>query len=218
MLDFYNRLRSYRDYDFDEPYSRAFSVKTGCDVKLFNLETDLDLLSDMEKETRRFLAMHGLVYVIPLELPDSTVFALTMKAVRTKAFFKVAIDERIPMVFGFGPEFKDFKKGDVIAMSEGVKDALAVKTVYRYSLGYLKSVPDERLWELLKTLTTKIVIFGDNDRAGRKITKNESYSFCGKHFVTGTLGKDVGEYWDNSSKDKRELMQARIRMALDLYQ
>jgi DNA primase len=149
-----------------------------------------------------------------LEIPDGKIFALILKAVRTKAFFKISIDEKYPYFFGFGPEFLDFKKGDIIALSEGVKDALAIKTVYKYSLAYLTSKPEKGFWDMLRILTTRVIVFADNDGAGRKIIKDEDFGFCGKFFVGR---KDAGEYWEEKDLKKR-VIQERIRQAIKQYQ
>lgn len=196
LLEFYEALPDYREGGFPaDPYSRAFGVKTGRPVKLFNVETHMGLLDTLpDPEMRKFCAGNGYVWAIPNELPDGQVVSMSLKAVRRKAFYKVSIDPNFPLFFGMGPEFIDFKKGDIITLSEGIKDALAIKTVYKFSLAYLTARPEDRFWKFLKTLTNRFVIFMDNDAAGRKLAKNPDFDFCAKYTVGN---KDAGELWDH---------------------
>ncbi len=215
-LEIYNNLRSYREYDFAsrDAYYRSFGVKTGAEVRIFDMEEHLWILDGLDDDVnlRRFLAQNGRVYAIPCELPDGTIFAFTLKAVATKAFYKVIVDDKFPMFFGMGPEFMDFEWGDIICLSEGVKDALAVKTVWKYSLAYLTSQPDEKFWNFLLTLTNRVVIFGDNDFAGRKLFRNPEYGFCGKHLVGF---KDPGNLWDRP--DLSAKIQEGMRQVIRIY-
>jgi len=193
MLELYEAIKTNISV-FDDPYSRALRFKTGKPVVYFDIQKHFFLLElNKEENINKFLINNKLVYIIPLELYGGEIFAFDFKAVESKNFIRKKLPgyDYLPVVFGL----YDIDKFNMpIFMVEGIKDCMAVKKRYKYTIAYLSSAPQEKLFDYLNTISNKLVFLPDNDKVGRNIEKYEKYISCSKYY---SFTKDFGDYFDN---------------------
>ena len=115
------------------------------------------------------------VYVIPSVTPSGKIVQLAFrigdgetgenkpKVKKVKGTYK---DVNISFLFGFH-NFSGFKKGMPIALVEGEKDAIALQTIYPYTLAMGRNTLGNNI-KYLKYLTNDFIIIPDNDEAGLK--------------------------------------------------
>jgi len=191
MLELYNTINTDISV-FDDPYSRALRFKSGNLVKYFDITKHFHLLNDnQDKKIIKFLIYNKLVYIIPLELQNSEIYAFDYKSVESKSFIRKKLlgYEYCPVVFGLN----DIDRFDIpIIMIEGVKDCMAVKQRYKYCIAYLTSAPQEKLFVYLQSISKKLIFIPDNDKVGRKIEQIEKYKQNSKYY---SLTKDFGDYF-----------------------
>ena len=89
------------------------------------------------------------------------------KVKKVKADFK---DVNIPTMFGFH-NFNGFQHNMPIALVEGEKDAIALQTIYPYTLAMGRNILGNNI-KYLKYLTKNFIIIPDNDEAGLKGYEN----------------------------------------------
>ena len=114
------------------------------------------------------------LYLIPTVSPNGSIVQMSFrigdgetgegkpKVMKVKAPFGNGIN--IPFMFGFH-NFKGFQYGMPIVLVEGEKDAIAMQTIYPYTLAMGRNTLGNSI-KYLKYLTDKFIIIPDNDEAG----------------------------------------------------
>lgn len=141
----------------------AFSTKRGKPVKFVAFPELLDIIPVVQ-EYFKYFRDNPYSYLIPCDNYDGTTYGYVMRSVTGKEYrsvFNPGIE--IQPTFGWY-DFKDFKKGTPIVLTEGVKDCLAIKRYYPHCLALLSCKTSNQIGELLSKVFTKKVLIGfDND-------------------------------------------------------
>ena len=208
-------------------YGDCLTIKSGKPVKFFDISENFNLieklkLEDIEEEKKvlYFLNKYQMVYFIPLQLPDNSIYGFVLKSVNSKNFYNYRINKNFPLVFGL-EDFSDYRYNDLILLCEGIKDVQMLKLVYKYSLAYLTSQPSKSLWNYLTQITNKIIIIPDKDEAGKnfidldKKYKDNKYSKIDKYYCQSGK-KDFGEYWELNDYRKRQCFVDEIKSLLKM--
>lgn len=77
--------------------------------------------------------------------------------------------------YGLGMLSKNFKYGDPIILVEGIADRDVISSFYPNTLGCMTSHMSTMQFEILKVLTDKVILGYDNDEAGIKGSKKDSW-------------------------------------------
>jgi len=173
IVSFYRQAK-HVPVEHEDFMTKALVYKKGLPYKHVLLGNDFDILGLLPTEARAFYAKAGEIYLIPID--DLTcIRGFLLRNVFGKDFRVVS--DPYPVMFGFSA-FEGFKYGDLVIVSEGVKDALAVATVYPYSLACLGNHLSVKQSAYLKKITDNIVFMGDNDKSGRNTEKINLKAGC----------------------------------------
>jgi hypothetical protein len=178
------------------PYSKALFNQV---YFIYDNSKDLKILDvlDVDDKTKAFLLKNSPVYIIPLMTPNGEEYSYVLRAVESKRFYFLELKSKYPHCYGL-QDFTNYTFNKPILLCEGIKDVLAIKKIYPYSLAYLTSSPNDELFDFLSNITNRIIFFPDSDKTGLKlkITKKlkEKFKFYSKYYTP--FGKDLGEYWD----------------------
>ena len=146
------------------PIKKANSVSFDTHIPFGNDEKNIGIL---------FSLGTTFVYVIPTVTPSSKIVQLAFrigdgetgankpKVKKVKGRYK---NVNISFLFGFH-NFVGFQKGMPIALVEGEKDAIALQTIYPYTLAMGRNTLGNNI-KYLKYLTNDFIIIPDNDEAG----------------------------------------------------
>ena len=113
-------------------------------------------------------------------------------------------------MFGIN-DFIDFKYGDPVVLCEGSKDVQTIKLLYKYVIGYLTATPGQDIIDYLNSISNKILILGDADKAGRNLKWKDYLKGIKKNFLSK---KDPGYYWDTDDKNEKQLLLKNIEIIL----
>ncbi len=204
IVEFYNSLEDMKY--FDNAYVKALSNKSkGLKVKIFDIERDYKLLLDLnDNKLENFLIINNLCLCIPIEFFDE-LYALQFKSINSKKFYNYVINDKYPLCYGFY-DFFDFDFNKPIIFVEGIKDLYVIKKFYKYVIAMLTSKMNKELYNFVRyNVSKKLYMIGDNDKAGRKVLKDEKYKGFNKFFL---FSKDAGEYYDKG--DENILKQVEV--------
>jgi hypothetical protein len=206
-INLYNLLGEIPEELLNSSYYKALKNKSINKVKFFNVETDFEKLKDIKDDKLfYYLLLSQLVFFIPVDFFSGEIIGFILRSVNNKNFYTVNF-KGTSLVYGLN-DFKDFKFNEPVILCEGVKDAQAIKLVYKYTLAYLRGVPVESLLKYVNNITNKILIISDNDKTG-KILK---YKLPGYSIECVKSGKDPGEYFDG-----KESILIELRLIIDKY-
>lgn len=141
------------------------------DYKLFKNYVNSDL--DSKNIRKLFSDGNYYLYMIPTTTSTGKVIQIAFRLVDGEASkYKPKVKKvkappekmNIPTLFGFH-NFADFQKGMPIALVEGEKDAIALQTIYPYTLAMGRNTLGNNI-KYLKYLTNDFIIIPDNDEAG----------------------------------------------------
>ena len=130
---------------------------------------------DIKHIRRLFSNKTYYLYMIPTVTPSGRIVQIAFRLVDGEPNeFKPKVtkvkshpsDINIPTMFGFH-NFNGFQKGMPIVLVEGEKDAIAMQTIYPYTLAMGRNTLGSNI-KYLKYLTDKFIIIPDNDEAGLK--------------------------------------------------
>ena len=146
-------------------------------IKAFDSEIFDSLVSYDNRFIRNLFTLGtNFIYMIPSVTPNGTITQIAFrigngetsktkpKVKKVKVQFRDNIN--VPVMFGFH-NFKGFQKGMPIVLVEGEKDAIAMQTIYPYTLAMGRNTLGSNI-KYLKYLTDKFIIIPDNDEAGLK--------------------------------------------------
>lgn len=152
---------TYLGYKFNFPHYRVLSLK---DVMLNGMHTRLP------KHILNFISEQGEVLLIA-NIIEGYIPLLQLRSIKgDKAF--MAVGSQSKLFYGLGYLDKDFKYGDWIVIVEGLADADIGRGLYPNFLATMTSKITHSQFEVLKLLTNRVILIGDNDRPGRIGTKN----------------------------------------------
>lgn len=208
LLDVFNFYRdSKASPGDDDEFYRAVKNRGGLPCRRFKVGMVLKESSLLPLHIRHFLMKEGDIYVLPIEDLYS-IRAMFFRSVFGKEF-RILNDGK-PLFYGLH-RFKDFKFGDLVILSEGIKDAEAIAKFHPYSLAVLGNHVSQKQAEVLKRLTNNSVFMADNDVWGRKSVWVNKKAGCKEvYFVHGC--KDPGEIWGSGDYENLEVTMKTILM------
>ena len=181
---------TYLGNKFNFPHYRLLSLK---DIMLNGMHTRLP------KHILNFISEQGEVLLIA-NIIEGYIPLLQLRSIKgDKAF--MAVGSQSKLFYGLGYLDKDFKYGDWIVIVEGLADADIGRGLYPNFLATMTSKITHSQFEVLKLLTNRVILIGDNDRPGRIGTKNNRKRLQGAGFDVrlifqyGDL-KDLGDLGD----------------------
>lgn len=155
---------------------------------------------------KRLDAFHGFIHdnpyfwMIPLKTTSDKIYGFVLKSYHQKAYRNIFCEDHICSFFGFH-NFKNFKFGYPLILTEGTKDAILLQKLYPFSLACLTSGLNgfDDLKAITK-LTNKVILCYDNDPAGKKSSERDRErlmkSGC-KVALAFYNAKDVGDLYNN---------------------
>lgn len=189
----------------DDSFYSAVKDKPGLPCKRVLLGNVLHDLHKLPDHIQNFIKKHGEVYVLPIE-DVSCIRAIFFRAILTKDF-RMIFDGN-PMMYGLF-RFKKFKYGDLVILSEGIKDAEAIARFYPYSLAVLTNRVTQKQSEVLKRLTDNFVFVADSDKWGHENERlNLRAGAKSVFYVPG--GKDPGEYFEKEGVELENLIKGIV--------
>jgi DNA primase len=148
---------------------------------------------------RSFISNHKEVILIA-NIIRGKVVGMLLRATDTKAFMDYGF--RSGSFYGLGSLSPDFKYGDPIMLVEGAIDCdIAKQFITRNCLAVMTSSVSESKAMVLSCLTNRVLLFLDNDDAGR-MGEASSVKKLAKYGVQATVIpkvariKDLGDYLD----------------------
>lgn len=155
---------------------------------------------------KRIEAFHSFVnsspyfWMIPLKTPKGKIFGFVLKSYDKKQYRNIFNENAISTFYGWA-DFHNFQKNYPIILTEGVKDAIILKQIYPYSIATLTAgLHGLHDFEIMKSLTDKILLAYDNDKAGKNATENNFKKLSAMKLRVKPLfysADDVGNLYNN---------------------
>lgn len=170
-------------------------IRFGCTKKLLDFIPEREGLYNFWQENKYF-------WIIPLEIKPNEVYGFMVRGY-TKSYNVFRLTSDLPVIFGLY-SFEDFKFGEQpIILTEGVKDAIVLKTIYPYSLSLNTSGLTSNSLQFVKGLTNNFILIYDNDNAGHEAIKRDKETLrelgCRVVDILPVF-KDVGKYIDHPNQ------------------
>lgn len=146
---------------FNFPHYKILSLR---DIMLNGMHTRLP------KHILNFISEEGEVLLIA-NIISSYIPLLQLRSIHGEKRF-IAVGSQSKLFYGLGMLDKDFKFGDYVCIVEGLADADIGRGLYSNFLATMTSKITHSQFEVLKLLTNKVILIGDNDKPGRIGTKN----------------------------------------------
>lgn len=186
-------VKLYKEYSYtiedweESSFSRSLKFSEGLPLrKLVNQS----LLSGLAPPVvQQFVLKYGEVYIYPI-VDLVSIRAFFLRSVTGKDF-RVVSDGRA-FLCGLN-RFKSFVYGKTVFLSEGIKDAEAIATLYPFSVALLGNRIGKEQGVLLQKLTNKIVLVADSDYYGRVGSRQASKNIV---VVSCPVSKDLGELFE----------------------
>lgn len=177
----------------------AFKEKKGLPAAFVSSTHFLEKLPHYES-LYPFFKENKIFWLIPSDLEDGSVIGFLLRGFAQKDY-RVYTQKGNPQMCCGWQNFQGYK-GEPILLTEGLKDQLFLAKYYKYSLALLTDSVSAEMYEILSTITKKIVLALDNDEAGEKQRKRLKTMFHKNGVQTQELVprlKDWGQYFTNSS-------------------
>jgi len=181
---------TYLGNKFNFPHYRILSLR---DVMLNNMHTRLP------KHILNFISEQGEVLLIA-NIIAGYIPLIQLRSIHGDKQF-MAIGSQSKLFYGLGYLDNNFKYGDWVVIVEGLADADIGRGLYPNFLATMTSKITHSQFEVLKLLTNRVILIGDNDKPGRIGTKNNRKKLQEAGFDVrlifqyGDL-KDIGELGD----------------------
>lgn len=148
---------------------KIFKLKIGLPVAVFSAKVHLTHIPSYD--IYDFYEESGLVWLVPLDLPNGEIFAFVLRAFNKSAYriYEERKVQKVQALAGWGA-FKNFNRQPLV-LTEGTKDVYAIQTQYPYVLGACTSGVGDRCLKVLCTLTDRFVLAYDNDKSGKASNK-----------------------------------------------
>ena len=152
--------------------SQVFKLKTsGASIRFGATKRLLDYIPEREG-LYDFWKANKYFWIIPMEIEPNQVYGFTVRGYE-KEYNVFRLTSNMPVLFGLY-DFTDFKFGsDPIILTEGIKDALVLKTIYPYTIALNTSGLTVNSLNFLKVLTNRFILVYDNDKAGQEATERD---------------------------------------------
>lgn len=106
-------------------------------------------------------------WVVPCGTVSGNAMGYVVRGIDKHSYRMVKDPDAPQLLYGF-QDFGGFVTGNPIVLCEGVKDAIYVKKMYPYTLALLGCGLMDNAVEILRRLTTRVVLALDNDSGGAK--------------------------------------------------
>lgn len=179
---------------------RVFSLKNeglpirfGCSKKLLDYIPQREALYDFWRDNKYF-------WIIPLEILPNKVYGYILRGYN-KDYSVFRITNNLPVLFGLHSftDF-DFNNPQPIILTEGVKDALVLKTLYPYTISLNTAGLTINSIQVIASLSNKFILIYDNDKPGKEASERDTETLkdlgCKAISIIPTF-KDAGKYIDN---------------------
>ncbi|MGN1153276.1 MAG: toprim domain-containing protein [Candidatus Gastranaerophilaceae bacterium] len=169
------------------------------------------------------------LYMIPTVTPSGKIVQIAFRIVdgepseykpKVKKVKARSENINIPTMFGFH-NFTGFKRGMPIVLVEGEKDAIAMQTIYPYTLAMGRNTLGNSI-KYLKYLTDKFIIIPDNDGAGlngyEKIKKDmDRYGLKLKRIsINNPKLKDVADVYTKGSWESIRKIMTKLKAKFNI--
>lgn len=169
---------------------KGWPIRFGCSSKLLDYIPEREALYDFWKENKYF-------WIIPLEISPGKVYGFILRGYH-KNYNVFRITNDLPVLFGLydfnNCSFSDHKP---VILTEGVKDALVLKTLYPYTISLNTAGLTQNSIQVVSSLSNKFILIYDNDKPGKEASQRdlETLRSLGCKAISITpVYKDVGEY------------------------
>ena len=139
-------------------------------------------------------------WIIPLEVMPEKVYGFILRGYE-KDYNVFRITNNLPVLFGLY-DFKDynFESPKPIILTEGVKDALVLKTLYPHVISLNTAGLTVNSLQVVSSLSNKFILIYDNDKPGKEASQRDIETLkelgCKTVNIIPTF-KDAGKYIDN---------------------
>lgn len=187
-------LKKLDDVDY-----RAFSLLKGSPPSIVSVKDHIQHIP-FDNPHIEFIKSSKTFWLIPLQSVQDLCIGFMIKSYRVKRAYRLLSEPCIlPPVYGWS-QFKDFRNGDPVIITEGIKDVAFIQQYYPFTLGVLSASIPQSILELLKIITDKVIIAFDNDLAGKRQSENIKKELLKSHIKCVSVFpilKDYGDYIEN---------------------
>lgn len=146
-----------------------------------------------------FISEQGEVLLIA-NIIEGFIPLVQLRSLRGEKKFSV-LGSQSKLFYGLGYLESNFKYGDWVVIVEGVADADLCRGLYPNVLATMTSRITKSQFEVLKLLTNRVILIGDNDIPGKKGTKANKQLLQKENITTRLIFqygdfKDIGELGD----------------------
>lgn len=179
MIDVYLEMykRSHSVFNLqpmeDDNYKTFLLKTTGYPITMFYVKENLDLVAKLTDDYQiKIFKNNDHVWMIPIEITDFSIHNFVLRGHENRAYFSPPTESKLPILFGFY-DFLDFQKGQPICLTEGIKDALIIKQVYKYVIALTTAGLSKVTLSILEKFSDKFVLMYDDDATGNKASQND---------------------------------------------
>lgn len=175
---------------------QVFSLKTsGSSIRFGSTKKLLEYIPEREG-LYDFWTDNEYFWIVPMEVKPNEVYGFTLRGYK-KEYNVFRLSGHLPVIFGLY-DFENFKFGnEPIILTEGIKDALVLKTIYPYTLALNTAGLTNNSLQFVKSLSSRFILIYDNDRAGTEAASRDTNTLqnigCRVNSVKLRL-KDPGSY------------------------
>ena len=172
---------------------KGLPIRFGCSKKLLDYIPEREALYDFWKDNKYF-------WIIPLEIMSNRVYGFILRGYE-KNYSVFRLTNNLPVLFGlYDFDNFDFSNPEPIILTEGVKDALVLKTIHPYTLSLNTAGLTINSIQLVSSLSNKFILVYDNDKPGKDASERDIKTLeelgCKVINIIPSF-KDAGKYVDN---------------------
>ena len=176
---------------------QGLPIRFGCSNKLLDYIPQREALYDFWRDNKYF-------WIIPLEVMPYKVYGFILRGYEKK-YNVFRITNNLPVIFGLY-DFQNYKfESDPVILTEGVKDALVLKTIYPYTISLNTAGLTASSIQVVSSLSNNFILIYDNDDPGKEaMTRDISLLRdlgCRAQSIIPVF-KDVGKYINNPTQLK----------------
>lgn len=215
FINLYNKCKPVEDLKLTNEESLIYRLKTNGDsIRMGSTKKLLKYIPDKES-MYSFWRKNKYFWIIPLETTEHNVYGYMLRGVKDKNYSVFKLDESPSVLFGLY-DLEDFNiNRDYIILTEGVKDCLVMKQIYKYVLSVNTAGITNKSYNILRALTNKFILIYDNDEAGSEAIFKDinklSEEGCIVHKVSLRF-KDPGKYINHPNE--LQILNSNIQQLL----
>lgn len=187
----------------DDENFQCFYMKKGLPVKLVETKLHIKDIYPL-KSFYGFFEKHPYFWMIPIANPTHKICGFILRGYFEKDYrtvFEYSQDNLAPL-FGW-EDFGNFELDQPVVLCEGIKDAIFLKQHYPYVLSVNGSEITSVNVEILKRITSKVILCYDNDKTGKYSSSKDikmlsEFGFNCKVLLPLGEVKDCAEYIRNT--------------------